>query len=82
MRLRLTHPTAGEVDVGGVPIREVSRDAIGRLVGYVSQQPFVFAGTIAQNIAYDTSRIRSELGYREPIPEEQGLAKTLNVCLH
>ncbi len=30
-----------------------------------------------QNIAYDTSRIRNELGYREPIPESEGLHRTL-----
>jgi ATP-binding cassette subfamily B protein len=50
--LRLTHPTAGKAWIGGVPLEEVSRDAIGRLVGYVGQSPFVFAGTIAENIAY------------------------------
>jgi nucleoside-diphosphate-sugar epimerase len=30
-----------------------------------------------QNIAYDTSRIRTELGYRETIPEEEALLRTL-----
>lgn len=30
-----------------------------------------------QHIAYDTSRIRRELGYREPVPEEEGLRRTL-----
>jgi nucleoside-diphosphate-sugar epimerase len=30
-----------------------------------------------QNIAYDTSRIRNELGYREIIPEHEGLLRTL-----
>src|SRR5262249_28536455 len=42
--LRLTHPSAGTVKVGGVPLEEVSREAIGRLIGYVGQSPFVFAG--------------------------------------
>jgi ATP-binding cassette subfamily B protein len=50
--LRLTHPTGGRVLVGGVPIEFVSREAIGRLVGYVGQQPFIVAGTVAENIAY------------------------------
>ncbi len=50
--LRLTHPLCGQVRLGGAPMREVSREAIGRLVGYVGQNPFVFAGTIAENIAY------------------------------
>jgi nucleoside-diphosphate-sugar epimerase len=30
-----------------------------------------------QDIAYDTSRIRRELGYSEPIPEEEGIRRTL-----
>jgi ATP-binding cassette subfamily B protein len=38
--------------VGNVPLEEVSRAAIGQLFGYVGQSPFVFAGTIAENIAY------------------------------
>lgn len=50
--MRLVHPSAGHVEVGGVPLEHISRDAIGRLIGYVSQSPFVFAGTIAENIAY------------------------------
>jgi nucleoside-diphosphate-sugar epimerase len=31
----------------------------------------------AQNIAYDTRRIRDELGYREIVPEEEALLRTL-----
>jgi ATP-binding cassette, subfamily B, bacterial len=50
--LRLIHPTSGEVFVGGVPIRVLSREDIGKTVGYVSQVPFVFSGTVAENISY------------------------------
>ena len=51
--MRLSHPTSGYAAFGGVPLGEsVSRESIGRLVGYVGQNPFVFAGTIAENIAY------------------------------
>jgi nucleoside-diphosphate-sugar epimerase len=31
----------------------------------------------AQDIAYDTSRIRNELGYREEVTYEEGLRRTL-----
>jgi ATP-binding cassette subfamily B protein len=51
--LRLTHPSGGTLRIGGVPISAVSRETIGRLVGFVSQTPFLFSGTIAENIAYD-----------------------------
>jgi ATP-binding cassette subfamily B protein len=50
--LRLVHPCGGTVLVGAVPLEEVSRAAIGQLFGYVGQSPFVFAGTISENIAY------------------------------
>jgi ATP-binding cassette subfamily B protein len=55
--LRLTHPSAGRVWLGGVPLESVPREAIGRLVGYVGQSPFVFAGTIADNIAYGSGPV-------------------------
>jgi ATP-binding cassette subfamily B protein len=35
-----------------VPLETISREAIGDLIGYVGQNPFVFAGTIAENISY------------------------------
>lgn len=50
--LRLVHPSAGEVLLGDVPLSEVTRAGISALFSYVGQNPFVFAGTIADNIAY------------------------------
>jgi ATP-binding cassette subfamily B protein len=58
--LRLTHPAGGRAWLGGVPLEHVSRAAIGRLVGYVGQSPFVFAGTIADNIAYGSDAVSPE----------------------
>src|SRR5581483_4298010 len=50
--MRLTHPQAGQFLLGGVPLESVSRETIGRLVGYIGQVPFVFSGTIRDNIVY------------------------------
>ncbi|HEY8835944.1 MAG TPA: ABC transporter ATP-binding protein, partial [Chthoniobacterales bacterium] len=47
--LRLLHPTSGDVLVGGVPIGVLSREDIGKSIGYVSQVPFVFSGTVREN---------------------------------
>jgi ATP-binding cassette subfamily B protein len=58
--LRLVHPSSGHMLLGAVPLEHVSREAIGRLVGYVGQFPFVFAGTIAENIAYGTEGASEE----------------------
>jgi ATP-binding cassette subfamily B protein len=58
--MRLAHPTDGQVLLGGVPLEAISREAIGRLIGYVGQSPFVVAGTIAENIAYGTPKASDE----------------------
>ncbi len=58
--LRLTHPCGGDAHFGGVPMHHVSREAIGRLIAYVGQNPFVFAGTVADNIAYGNGRVTRE----------------------
>ncbi len=50
--LRLIHPRRGSVQLGGISLEHLSREDLADLVGYVSQSPFVFSGTIADNIAY------------------------------
>jgi ATP-binding cassette subfamily B protein len=50
--LRLVHPQEGTVYLDGLPLRDVNRAELARLIGYVGQAPFVFSGTIAENIAY------------------------------
>jgi ATP-binding cassette subfamily B protein len=58
--MRLAQPTAGRVRLGGVPLECVSREAIGRLIGYVGQSPFVFAGTVEENIRYGNTDASKE----------------------
>jgi ATP-binding cassette subfamily B protein len=58
--MRLAHPCDGEATLGGVPLDRVSRKSIGELIGYVGQSPFLFAGTVAQNIAYGSKGATSE----------------------
>jgi ATP-binding cassette subfamily B protein len=58
--LRLAHPCGGRVALGGVPLENVTRASIGRLIGYVGQSPFVFSGTIAENIAYGSEHVTPE----------------------
>ncbi len=50
--LRLIHPTSGQVRIQGVPIDAMDRVTLANLIGYVGQNPFVFSGTIRENIAY------------------------------
>jgi ATP-binding cassette subfamily B protein len=58
--MRLAHPCRGRVLIGDVPLERISREAIGRLIGYVGQYPFVFAGTIAENIAYGIGGVSAD----------------------
>jgi ATP-binding cassette subfamily B protein len=50
--LRLVHPTSGQTFLNGMPLERVTRAELAHLVGYVGQEPFLFAGTVADNIAY------------------------------
>jgi ATP-binding cassette subfamily B protein len=50
--MRLVHPGGGEVKLMGVPLENISREVISRLIGYVGQSPFLFAGSVEENIAY------------------------------
>jgi ATP-binding cassette subfamily B protein len=46
---------AGQVLVGGMDVREVTLDSLGRKIGMVLQEPFLFTGTIEENIRYNTA---------------------------
>jgi len=45
----------GKVRVGGVDVREATLESLGRFVGVVLQEPFLFSGTIDDNIRYNTA---------------------------
>jgi ATP-binding cassette subfamily B protein len=52
--VRLYDPDSGAIRVDGHDVREVALDGLRRRVGYVSQEPFLFYGTVAENVAYGT----------------------------
>jgi ATP-binding cassette, subfamily B, bacterial len=61
--LRLRPPTAGTVTVSGIPYTEVAPESWHRLVAMVPQEPKLFRGTVAENIAFfrgDITRARIE----------------------
>jgi len=49
---RIDDPTVGDVRLGGVDLKLLSRPAFRRRIGYVPQEVEIFDGTIAENIAY------------------------------
>ncbi|HSV01629.1 MAG TPA: ABC transporter ATP-binding protein [Phenylobacterium sp.] len=51
----------GQVLVGGQDVRDVTLDSLGRNIGMVLQEPFLFTGTIEENIRYNTRASREEI---------------------
>ncbi|MGQ0632416.1 MAG: ABC transporter ATP-binding protein [Sporichthyaceae bacterium] len=49
---RLIDATAGDVLLGGVDVRRLDPAVLARAVGYVPQRPYLFAGTVASNLAF------------------------------
>jgi len=59
---RFYDTTEGRVVVGGHDVRDVTLDSLGKMVGMVLQEPFLFSGTIEENIRYNTlSATREEV---------------------
>lgn len=52
MMARLIDATAGRVAVDGIDVREFQPDALGRRIGLVPQQAFLFSGTVASNLRH------------------------------
>jgi ATP-binding cassette subfamily B protein len=50
----------GAVRVGGHDVRDLTEKTLGRHVGMVLQEPFLFTGTIFENIRYCTERATRE----------------------
>lgn len=50
--LRFYEPAAGRILLDGIDIRELKLANLRRHIGWVGQDPFIFSGTIARNIAY------------------------------
>jgi ATP-binding cassette subfamily B protein len=49
---RLYDPTAGRVTIDGADLREVAVGSVREAVALVSDEPFLFSATVAENIAY------------------------------
>lgn len=49
---RLSDPQEGDILLDGIPLRELSLDALRAEMGYVTQETFLFSDTIAANLAY------------------------------
>ncbi|PLB37861.1 ATP-binding cassette permease mdr2 [Aspergillus candidus] len=60
--LRFYNPTAGKILIDGKDIGKMNAKSLRRKIGVVSQEPVLFSGSIAENIAYGSPRAtRSEI---------------------
>ncbi len=79
---RLYDPQRGEVLLDGVPIRELTLDALRREIGVVPQESLLFSETIRANIRYGTDdstdrTTAAPAGARDLTPNEGGVAPRL-----
>ena len=57
---RFYDPTAGTVKIDGADLREFKKDRLRNQIGYVLQEPGLFAGTVRDNIAYGKPGVTEE----------------------
>lgn len=50
--LRFYNPTSGTISIDGRDITKMNAKQLRRKIGFVGQEPVLFSGTIAENIAY------------------------------
>ncbi|HIK12685.1 MAG TPA: ABC transporter ATP-binding protein [Oscillatoriaceae cyanobacterium M33_DOE_052] len=58
--LRLYEVQSGKITLDGIPLQEIQLQDLRRAIGLVSQDVFLFHGTVADNIAYGTFDVTME----------------------
>jgi ATP-binding cassette subfamily B protein len=69
---RLHEPPAGTVLIDGVDVRRIPLEVLRGAIGFVSQEPFLFSTTLAENVAFGA---RGEQGSRDRIAEAASIAR-------
>ncbi|MEN6452119.1 MAG: DUF1854 domain-containing protein [Thermoguttaceae bacterium] len=57
---RLYEPDSGRICLDGIDVRQLSPKDLRRQIGMVPQDPFLFRGTVAENIAYGNAEATPE----------------------
>lgn len=57
---RFADPTAGEIRLDGIPLRDVRLRSLRRQIGLVTQDPLLFDDTVFNNIRYGSPQATSE----------------------
>jgi len=59
--MRYYEPQEGRVLVNGIDVQELTLDSVRAAMGFVSQEPFLFFGSIKQNVAYNREADEDEI---------------------
>lgn len=59
--MRFYEITEGEILIDNTPIQKIRKHCLRRQIGLVAQDPFLFRGSIAENIAYGNPDVAPEL---------------------
>ena len=51
--MRYYEPQGGRVLVNGIDVQDLTLDSVRAAMGFVSQEPFLFFGTLKQNVSYN-----------------------------
>ena len=50
MMVNFYDPSQGEISLGGVNLNQIDKKALRQFINYLPQQPYVFNGTILENL--------------------------------
>ncbi|MDP6870036.1 MAG: ABC transporter ATP-binding protein [Candidatus Poseidoniaceae archaeon] len=59
--MRYYVPDSGQVLVNGIDVNELTLDSVRHQMGFVSQEPFLFFGTLKENVAYNRESTDEEI---------------------
>ncbi|MCP4639896.1 MAG: DUF1854 domain-containing protein, partial [bacterium] len=59
--MRFYDPQDGKIAIDNIDIHKIKKQCLRRQVGLVAQDPFLFRGTVAENIAYGNPKVAPEL---------------------
>lgn len=68
----------GHIQVGDRELNDLTKADAGRTIGFVAQHPYIFTGTIRENLLYGCRCLQSASGEDAcPLADEAGLAETV-----
>lgn len=77
LMVRLYDPTSGDVLLNGRDIRTFQRSELAKEIGFILQDPYLFTGTLGQNVSYGLTESLSDEELLTRI-EQQGLKPLLD----